>query len=309
MTSPSPRPILMPLIRLALLFGLILLSWWLVRPNIGLPRELETAQTALQAGNVVQAQAQFEKALAAHPDDLRTYEQIIDLCEINKQWRLMITYTQSALCVFKDESNTNRAKLNILLSTAYQEAEPQRPQTNALYAAESAWQLDPYDADVQNAYGYILVDNGQKLEDASKLIQQALKTTRTSLDPDMKNLFPAVEDSYGWVLYKQERFKEAADTLLKALYDYPEGTSGEALKVSYYHLGATYRQLQEFEEARQALRSALFYDADYADAKAEMAQLPPSTSPAPAAATPAAAASITAPTAPSVPTPSTVQKK
>ena len=293
MASPSNGSRMLPLFRMALMIGSFLLCWWALRSGpigqVALPKELTAADKALKAGDTAKARAQFDQLLHAHPTDLALYTQILSLCETYKQWNLMVAYTQSALYAFKEEPYPVRAQLNILLSNAYQEAEPKRPQNNALYAAETAYQLDSNNPVIWNAYGYMLVDNDQKLPEATEMIRKALEEARASSDPNLKLQIPAMEDSYGWALCKQGHYKEAAEILLKALYDYPNGTPSEALKVSHYHLGAAYRQMEEFEEARQSLRSALYYDADYADAKEELAKIPqPADTASPTSAAPPA---------------------
>ena len=275
MSTPSSPSGLSALYRTFLLLSLLLFGWWAFHQGTPpLSPEMKAAETALKAKEVAKAREQFDKALNAHPGDLTTYMNILQLCQDSRQWGLMLQYTQTALTVFKDADPAVRADLNLKLATAYESLEPTRPRKNTLYAVQTASQLDPQNPIIQNAYGYLLADNDQNLDEAYDLIQKALKAVQTSSEPAIRQQLPAVEDSYGWVLYKKGRWKEAAEMLLKALYDYPEGMPGDALKVSYYHLGATYRLLEKFDEARQALRSALYYDADYADAKAEMARIP-----------------------------------
>jgi tetratricopeptide (TPR) repeat protein len=276
MASSSSRSGSLTLFRLALLAGLAFLFWTAFRQRpVVLPPELEVGQTALKAGDVAKARAQFDKALQAHPDDPILYKAVVDACQANKQWGLAISYLQSELCVFKDKLPEFRADLNLTLSSVYEQTELTRPRKNTIYTAQSAYQLAPDNFMTQNAYGYTLADNDQNLDVALDLIEKSLKTVRDYPNQDVKKaLLPAVEDSYGWVLYKKGRNKEAADILRQALNDYSDDTAGENLKVSYYHLGATYRHLEEFEQARQALRSALYYDSEFMDAKEEMAKLP-----------------------------------
>jgi len=68
-------------------------------------------------------------------------------------------------------------------------------------------ELRPREAQGYNALGYSLADRNERLDEAGKLIDQALE-----LAPED----PFIVDSKGWVLYRQGRLNESIDTLQRA---------------------------------------------------------------------------------------------
>jgi tetratricopeptide (TPR) repeat protein len=68
--------------------------------------------------------------------------------------------------------------------------------------------VNPKDADALNYYGYMLAEEGVRLDEASAMIKLALAH-------DANNY--AFLDSLGWVYYKQNRLTDARDYLLKAI--------------------------------------------------------------------------------------------
>ena len=85
----------------------------------------------------------------------------------------------------------------------------------ALEAYSAIVKNSPKDPNALNAYGYVLTNYSNNYKKAYKLIKKAIK-----LDPDN----PAIIDSYGWILYRMGKYKEAEEELNKAyqLYKDPE---------------------------------------------------------------------------------------
>ena len=85
----------------------------------------------------------------------------------------------------------------------------------ALEAYSTIVKNSPRDPNALNAYGYVLTNYSNNYKKAYKLIKKAIK-----LDPDN----PAIIDSYGWILYRMGKYKEAEEELNKAyqLYKDPE---------------------------------------------------------------------------------------
>jgi tetratricopeptide (TPR) repeat protein len=99
----------------------------------------------------------------------------------------------------------------------------------------------------QNNLGYFLAERNEKLDEALKLIQQALKS-----DPDN----PSYLDSLGWVYFKQGKLDLAEENLKKALkFDASSATIHE-------HLGDVYQKQGKTEQARAAWQKALTLSAD-----------------------------------------------
>jgi tetratricopeptide (TPR) repeat protein len=110
-----------------------------------------------------------------------------------------------------------------------------------------------------NDLGYIWADHDMNLAEAEKLIRKALDE-ETKLRKKVKNLKPeddhanaAYLDSLGWVLYKQKRYQEAKEPLLKAVQDKDEGQHTEI----YLHLGDVHVALGERSAAIAAYKRAV----------------------------------------------------
>ncbi|MEK7859124.1 MAG: tetratricopeptide repeat protein [Elusimicrobiota bacterium] len=99
----------------------------------------------------------------------------------------------------------------------------------------------PDDASVLNYLGYSLADRGLKLDEAERLIREAVR-----LDPKSG----AYRDSLGWVFFKQGRFAEAVAELTEAL-----GSSADDETV-WEHLGDAQAALGLSAEAWRAWKRA-----------------------------------------------------
>lgn len=108
---------------------------------------------------------------------------------------------------------------------------------------------------LHNDLGYIWADNDMRLEEAEKLIRKALEMDREQRkgDPELeKQENGAYLDSLGWVLFKQRKYKEAKEYLLKAVED----KNAQHIEI-YDHLGDVYMALGEREAALAAWRKGL----------------------------------------------------
>lgn len=110
----------------------------------------------------------------------------------------------------------------------------------------------PDDPTYNNDLGYIWADHDMNLDEAEKMIRKALeedRKARKKANPDLKpeedKDNAAYLDSLGWVLFKQKKYKEAKEPLLKATQDKKNGQHIEI----YDHLGDVYLALGEKAEA------------------------------------------------------------
>jgi len=125
------------------------------------------------------------------------------------------------------------------LARAYEEeGEPQE----ALARVKRLYSSDSEDPVLKNYYGYLLALNGDRLNFAEQLLNQALEH-----DPDNGYYL----DSLGWIKYKQGEYQRALELLLdasRAVNDDPK---------IWEHLGDTYVKLEAMDEARQAYRKSI----------------------------------------------------
>ena len=303
--TPSPRLQRSLPSNILLLGGLIAFFAWFFYMRVQEVRYakiVDEGVTALAKKDTARAKERFETYLRADPKSPQSYIDISVICEMLNEPILAMEYVQRGLEACKGAPKEQRAQLYMQLSATQALVEPTHPQTKAIASIRTALELNPTSPILQNAVGYTLVDNDQNLAEAEQLLRKALGSLQESgKDPESDTLRPALEDSFGWLLYKKGDYAGAVAALSQAVHDLPAGAAGMAAKYFYYHLGAAYRKAGQIDEARRTLAIALQYDPAFPEAKAEAALLPPlntpavppvspSVSPAPANASPPAAA-------------------
>ena len=116
----------------------------------------------------------------------------------------------------------------------------------------------PDDPGFNNDLGYIWADHDMKLPEAEKLIRKALELDRKKrkTDPDLKPEQDidngAYLDSLGWVLFKQKKYKEAKEVMLKAVED----KKSQHIEI-YDHLGDVLMALGERQAAVAAWKKGI----------------------------------------------------
>jgi tetratricopeptide (TPR) repeat protein len=101
---------------------------------------------------------------------------------------------------------------------------------------------NPNSAAVLNYYGYMLADRGVRLEEATAMIQRAVKQEPNN---------GAYLDSLGWAYYKQNKFAEAEENLRRAA----SRTGHDPTVLG--HLGDVYMKLGQTERAAELWERAL----------------------------------------------------
>ena len=283
-TGPTPPPSvrwsqLTTLFMLGSLAVIFLWSFNQKRQGLQYEEWIQKGSAALAKKDVVHARGFFDAVLHANPTNPGIYLGISNTCMASDQTTLAEEYIQRGLEACKHATDAERANLYVGLSQVQSAAEPAHPQTKAIASARMALSLDPHNPAMKNALGYTLADNDQNLEEAERLLREALQ----SLDSPDNNPYLTrweVEDSFGWLLYKKGDYVGAVAELSQATQDLPDGVSGYGAKYSYYHLGAAYRKAGKPDDSRKILAIALHYDPDFPEAKAEVALLPPANTPA-----------------------------
>lgn len=109
---------------------------------------------------------------------------------------------------------------------------------------EKLLQINPDNPNALNFVGYSLVEKGENLPRARELLTRAL-----AQKPDD----PFILDSYGWLLYRMGKYKEALVPLEKAAALKPEeGIIAEHLGDVYASLGMPQKALAAYERAKRA---------------------------------------------------------
>jgi tetratricopeptide (TPR) repeat protein len=195
----------------------------------------------------VQLKAWVQREAGKEEDAAKTYVRSIDLINKDKTldskekefYTLQARYLLSGLYVDINQIDKAAQELKILIE--------KRPKEAAYY----------------NDLGYIWADHDLNLDESEKLIRKALDLDRERRK-GAKNLKPEDDhdngsylDSMGWVLFKQKKYKEAKEYLLKALED----KSSQHLEI-YDHLGDTCIMLGQRTEAVAAWKKGLEFVGD-----------------------------------------------
>ena len=166
----------------------------------------QLALLAFRRGAYDSAQARFAALRKDFPDDaqvLDTY--LIEAAQLQqaKQWKRLETLLQEALARYPDQVDL------LYVLAEYHAARGQIEDAAAQFAKILA--IDPANIDALNAYGYLLLTQTNDAEKAAELIEEAIK-----LYPDS----PAIQDSYGWLLFRQGKTEEALSWLRRAYAAY-----------------------------------------------------------------------------------------
>lgn len=102
--------------------------------------------------------------------------------------------------------------------------------------------LDPDNIEVLNALGYTLADKTQRFEEALALVQKAL-----NLKPDA----PHILDSMGWVLFRLQRFEEAANYLKESYKLHADPEIAAHLIETLWTMGKREEMQQFLKEVQQ----------------------------------------------------------
>ena len=112
-------------------------------------------------------------------------------------------------------------------------------------AYERALRLDAHNPLVLNNYAYSLAERGVQL-------QRAEEMSRRSLEKDSTN--SSYLDTYGWILFKLGKFKEAEHYIKKAV------NTGDSSAAVLEHLGDVYYRLNQPDKAKEYWSRALELD-------------------------------------------------
>jgi len=112
----------------------------------------------------------------------------------------------------------------------------------AIDTMQQVLEMDPDHADALNYIGYTYADKGEHLDQAEKMIRQAL-----AQKPENGYII----DSLGWLYYKKEMYEKAASYIEKAARLVPDDP------IVLEHLGDVYGKLGKFEKAIESYQQAL----------------------------------------------------
>ncbi len=141
-----------------------------------------------------------------------------------------------------DELRPGDSRTLLELANLY---EGQKRFDEALEMIVRLYEQDPSDATVNNYYGYLLAEMGERLEFAEQLLNKAL-------DKDPENGY--FLDSLAWIRYKQGDFENAVAIFIEALDRVGDDP------VIWEHLGRTYEELGRNGKAIEAYERSLLIE-------------------------------------------------
>jgi tetratricopeptide (TPR) repeat protein len=130
-------------------------------------------------------------------------------------------YLKNAISLHKDKNDDLLSEMLTALGDTYN-SDKKFAASDSCYHAALA--LQPDNASALNNFSYYLSERGEKLDEAERMSAKSLV-----LRPGEATFL----DTYGWVLYKQGKYKEAREYIQKAI----DANKGDADATLYEHLG------------------------------------------------------------------------
>jgi len=244
----------------------------------------------VQDKKVDEAREAFLKALSLDSSRYVVWEQVLQLDLQASEFEHLLAYSEKAIELFPDQPlpflfsglanlqlKKNEAALKALASGAnlvvdnnellaqfymYQgdALHAMKNETEAFMAYERSLKLKDDNSYVLNNYAYYLSLSGAELDKAEKMSKKAL-----TLDPQNASF----QDTYGWVLFKQQKYKDAAVWILKAVQN-NETPNAEVLEHYgdvLYNLGDATGALEYWLKAKQKGTGSDFLDKKISEKK------------------------------------------
>ncbi len=207
----------------------------------------ETADYEKDAGKWLQVsfyQEQLKDEKAALKTLKTAHQKFADNIEIAYFYALMLQQLEQhkkATAIFKKILSTNPQYENARLALAFS-LESLKKYKEMEQEILLILQQNPENAAAYNLWGYSLTQRNLDLDKAQELITKAL-----SISPKDKSFI----DSLGWVYYQKQNYTAALDIWNGLDMDFIQKNP----EVSY-HVGATYYQLKQWDQAQKYLKMA-----------------------------------------------------
>ncbi len=195
---------------------------------------LRMAYLTFQMGDKERARQILNDLLTQAPKQEEIYLTNAYFYEEDNQWDLAIQALKAGLGKVERPQ-----EIYFRLAVLY---EKQNNRPESIQQIKKVLELDPNNADAQNFLGYSYAEAGVNLDEAEKLIREALRAKPNS---------GHIMDSLGWVYYKKGQYDKAVAELERAHRIMPQdGTVAE-------HLGDAYFQMKRYRDALRIYRRAL----------------------------------------------------
>ncbi len=188
---------------------------------------IQNADLIALEGHVEQGVAALREMTTDDEEDLQIFSSIINIYQREKDFEAAQSVLDDAMEQFADDEQAHFLQGAIF--------EQQKNYEEAEAAFRKALEIEADDPAVLNYLGYMLADNGVKLEEALEMIQKAVEA-----DP----INGAYLDSLGWVYYRLDRMDLAEQYLKRALL------FARSDPTIHEHMGDLYLKTDRIDEAR-----------------------------------------------------------
>lgn len=226
--------------------------------------------------NIDKASEQYKKSLEIDPSAYKVWESLLLSYTDRNKSDSLIKYSERALKLFPNQAmfhylngvgymNKKDYAKSIKAITRAIDMQPEdnKAQLVQMYtglgdaynyakkysASDSSYdyalKLDPMNATVLNNYAYYLSVRGVRLEDAAQMSKKSLEVRKDE---------PTFMDTYGWILYKQGKYKDAQEYIQKAIDatgENADGTLWEHLGDVYYKQGNVDKAVECWTKAKE----------------------------------------------------------
>ena len=214
--------------------------------------QLTYARQLADNGKLDQAIKLANAQLKGNPDDRTVFATIADIQSRAKHWK------EASEALDKGEALASKPEDKLFIDYLRGSiAEREKLYDLAEEEFRKGLAIDPQNAAIENDFGYMLVDRGVKLDEATAMIQKAVR-----YDPQNG----AYLDSLAWAYYKQGEYAMAEDTERKAVLRQPNDPSLLAhLGAIYAHDGKLSMAVTEWERSLAQYATSLPADTDAGD--------------------------------------------
>ena len=221
----------------------------------------DLARVHLRQNQIAHARAIYRQAVDAKPDHAGFRYELARTHLFDRNWENAIPLLEPLV----DDAEDNPAFLESVLFDLARSLERAGHYARAVEIFQRLLVLNEDHAEASNYLGYMLAERGERLAEAKKLIERALK-----IDPENG----AYLDSLGWVYYQLEQYDDAARWLDRALAVEEEAlrradpdsptVAGlrENLAVIHEHAGDAAKKLGDLARASRHYERAMEFDPD-----------------------------------------------
>ena len=221
----------------------------------------DLARVHLRQNQIARTRAVYRQAVDAKPDHAGFRYELARTHLFDRNWENAIPLLEPLV----DDAEDNPAFLESVLFDLARSLERAGHYARAVEIFQRLLVLNEDHAEASNYLGYMLAERGERLAEAKKLIERALK-----IDPENG----AYLDSLGWVYYQLEQYDDAARWLDRALAVEEEAlrradpnsptVAGlrENLAVIHEHAGDAAKKLGDLARASRHYERAMEFDPD-----------------------------------------------